>query len=132
MEEYKENVCTCNVCQDMCRRPCWPTPEEAQAIIDKGFGERLMKDWWVNHPDDIFILAPAYPGYEDMGAPENLMFVKGCTFFKDGLCELHDLGLKPFEGRMATHEKAHEKLHKHVAMKWDNPEAQMLCNKWGG
>ncbi|MDR2002668.1 MAG: hypothetical protein LBQ74_06525 [Prevotella sp.] len=27
----------------------------------------------------------------------------GCVFFKDGLCELHNLGLKPTEGKLSHH-----------------------------
>ena len=28
---------------------------------------------------------------------------KGCIFFENGLCQLHDLGLKPTEGKLSHH-----------------------------
>ena len=34
----------------------------------------------------------------------------GCTFFQDGLCELHAAGLKPTEGRLSHHTITMENL----------------------
>ncbi len=113
--------CTCHVCQAMCQqRPCWPTPDEAIAIIDAGFGPRLMLDYWAGdentHRD---ILCPAIVGYERRGAP---YWPRGrCTFLtSDNLCELHDLGLKPHEGRLASCDSTltPPDLHADTALLW--------------
>lgn len=32
--------CTCEECQAMCRQPCWPTPDEARALIKAGYSHR--------------------------------------------------------------------------------------------
>ena len=31
MEGYP--TCDCGVCRDMCKRPCWPTVDEADAYV---------------------------------------------------------------------------------------------------
>lgn len=107
-------ACDCRVCVSMCKRnPCWPTPKEAQAISDVGFGKRLMADWWEEPGDSrTLILCPASVGHEGKMAPEMPLLAnltaswsKGrCTFLtKAGRCELHDRGLKPLEGRVMHH-----------------------------
>lgn len=122
--------CTCDECKQMCQRPCWPTPEEAQKLIDAGYGDRLMNDYWARTKGDIQILSPASKGYEGRMTP--FWPGGGCTFQdEDGLCELHDLGLKPMEGRKALcKDRTPKKLHEKMAKMWDNPEAQELVDKW--
>ena len=44
---------------------------------------------------------PAVRGVQITHATEGLN--GACPFFKDGLCMLHDKGLKPTEGRLASH-----------------------------
>lgn len=52
----------------------------------------------------------------------------GCVFWKDGLCELHDRGLKPTEGRLSYHVLTEENicfsksLTWNVAKEWLNAE----------
>lgn len=126
----KEISCTCDECKAMCRRPCWPTPEEAQHLINAGYGSRLMQDYWCKKNGDIYILSPAVSGYENSFAP---FWPTGkCTFQDDnGLCQLHDLGYKPLEGRKALcKDRTPKKLHEKVAKMWDNPEAQELVRRW--
>lgn len=115
-----DNTCACKQCQDMCRnRVCWPTPEEAKALIDAGYGARLMMDYWVSDPD-INILCPAISGYESQQAPWTP--TGRCTFFTDeGLCEINHL--KPLEGKKARHDlyennKDMAQLHGAVASLW--------------
>lgn len=132
--EYKPNECSCEQCARMCsRRPCWPTPDEAKKIIDAGYGDKLMLDWWdadENVGHDIYLVSPACVGSEGDNAP--YWPETPCTFFKDGLCELHDLGLKPIEGRLATCNKTNivPDLHWKVAQTWDNEKAEALVKKW--
>ena len=131
--EFVESSCACEVCKDMCRRrPCWPKPQEAQALIDKGFGARLMLDWWVGDGKDggnIYLISPAIKGYEECRAPANP--VGQCTFLKKNcLCELHSLGLKPFEGRVAHHKIDSDGDHWAVANFWNNIKGQKLAHEW--
>jgi hypothetical protein len=117
----------------MCRtRPCWGTPEEIKKIIDAGFRTRLMKDYWDGTRETdykhVFMLSPAIVGYENSDAPPE---PRGkCTFLtKDNKCELHDLGLKPYEGRVSCCKVSHKtNVHKECALSWNNPEAQALAN----
>ena len=122
--------CTCEECKEMCQRPCWPTPEEAKKLIEAGYGDRLMSDYWARAESDIHILGPALKGYEGQSTP---FWPKGqCTFQdENGLCQLHDKGLKPYEGRKALcNGRTPKGLHEEVAMMWDNEEAQALVDKW--
>lgn len=130
-----ETGCTCKVCVRMCaERPCWPEPKEAQAIIDAGFSQRLMRDYWVGDGDNIDIISPAIVGYEGQNAP---FWPAGrCTFLSaDDLCELHELGLKPREGREAfCKEKGGSppNLHHDVAMTWDSDTGRTVAQTWKG
>lgn len=124
----------------MCtRRPCWPTPLEAQAIIDAGKGDRLMLDYWVGsitdcdddqcwHADvsEVLILGPAIVGHESGHAPS--FPVGRCAFLSpDGKCELYD-GLQPLEGRLADCQNDLTiNIHEAVARTWANPTAQEVA-----
>lgn len=123
--------CQCSKCVNMCRsNPCWPTPDEARALITAGFADRLMTDWWEAYPDDILLLCPASRGSEGTRAPEldNISdlfagWSKGaCVFLTEAnLCELHDLGLKPLEGKMAMHDSTAEECQttrEHIVELW--------------
>lgn len=114
----------------MCEtRPCWPTPDEAKAIIEAGLGDRLMLDYWESDDGPINIVSPAIQGRESDHAP---FFPHGqCTFLKGGRCELHDLGLKPVEGRLAHHDgRGGEALHEAVAESWRNEQSQAFADTW--
>lgn len=118
----------------MCKeRPCWGTPQELEKIVQAGFGPRLMKDYWIGggpEGSNINILCGAIPGHEGLDAP---WWPAGqCTFLtNDGKCELHDLELKPSEGKIASCKKENsENLHREVAMTWNNEEAQQFISKW--
>ena len=101
MNNYKENECSCKICQSMCKTPCIGTPLEMGKISVAGFRDRLSVSLWAygklvgTHDKFIQIIAPAYDEKKEC-----------CTFFKNGKCELHNLGLKPTEGRYASHEYA--------------------------
>lgn len=59
----------------------------------------------------------------------------GCIFWKNGLCELHDLKLKPTEGRLSYHVLTEENLNFgksltwNVAKEWINVENIPLITK---
>lgn len=129
----------CPTCVGMCaRRPCWGTPDDARKLIAAGYGPRLMRDYWSggggeDGDRDIHLLSPAIAGKE--GREASFSPFGRCTFLTpDGFCELHDLGLKPTEGRAANcerevDEEAYE-LHHDVAFAWNSLEAQVLVEEW--
>jgi hypothetical protein len=133
MKKYPESVCKCDLCVGLCLdRPCWPTPEEAEALIEKGFANKLMLDWWVGggpNDDNIEIISPAIIGSEGDRAPSCPK--GGCTFLTEqNLCELHSLKLKPVEGRVATCKDEFPGIHEDTAMSWNNKKGRGVVLKW--
>ena len=128
-------ACDCETCRGMCeRRPCWPTPEEAQAIIANGLGAQLMRDYWFGDGydgGDINLLCPAGVGYEGTMAP---FWPDGlrCVFLTgEGRCKLHGTGYKPMEGRLALcGGRTPADLHFKVATLWNNRASQLLVANW--
>lgn len=110
-----ENVCGCLKCQHQCRStPCIGTPDDVIKLLEAGYGARLAPTLWlagivmgvINTP--VPLIASIYDNDK-----------KACTFFKDGLCELHDLGLKPTEGRLSNHEVRATNLNPHQNIAWN-------------
>ena len=132
-----KSSCSCDTCKSYCIRPCWPTPAQAQALIDAGYAASLMMDWWVgnsfkDNDSDIYILCPATKGRGGDRALNNPTEIPCIMQNKKGLCKLHDAGLKPLEGSHVSC-KAHKderKLHEAVAESWNNQEAQDLVQHW--
>lgn len=101
-------TCSCSICKDMCKNPCIPTPEDAEALINAGYKEKLC-DGYIPVPRLDIVLPVILPLKTD----------KGCIFLtSDGLCQLHDKGLKPTEGKLAIHNLADEGLRKGIAFRW--------------
>lgn len=88
--------CSCEKCKAQCRNPCLGTPGDILRLIRAGYKDRLALTFWavgmlhgeMNYPI-LMVQAIRSGGY--------------CTFFRDGLCELHELGLKPTEGKLSHH-----------------------------
>lgn len=120
----------------MCRRPCWGTPEDIEKIMDAGYSHRLMSEFWANAKEgqiDIDFPAPAIKGYEGKKSPFWPKSDEGCTFWnEDGLCDLHDLGLKPIEGRLANckSEDNMQGVHEEVARTWDTDKGRAVLARW--
>lgn len=97
MNDYKENECSCSICQSMCKTPCIGTPEEMKKLKEAGYENRLSNSIWAygklvgTHENTVEIIAPMYDHNKN-----------ACTFFNEGKCELHELNLKPMEGRFAS------------------------------
>ena len=108
----KQTNCDCELCQQQCRiLPCLGTPEDILKIIEAGFGERvIMTYWW----------SGLLMGVADrvIGMVQPRMTPTGCTFFKEGKCELHDLGLKPTEGKLSHHLPRKDDLNPHKSIAW--------------
>lgn len=97
----KPSNCKCELCKRQCIHPCLGTPEDMLRILGAGYQNRVMFIKWAGalnmgvHDSDIPMLTPLL---------DEQKFA--CTFFTDGLCELHALGLKPTEGRLSHHSTA--------------------------
>lgn len=126
--QLQSTECACDICKKMCDRPCWPSPEEARKLIEMGYSERLMLDYWASEKN-IELICPAILTFEGQQAP--FIPIGGCTFKdKEGLCMLHDKGLKPIEGRLPDHNSKIPNLHHEVARLWDNDEGRKLVKEW--
>lgn len=138
ISEFPDVECQCWKCQSMCQRPCFGTPDDIQKLIDAGYEDRLCLD---NHCGlekcaEIDLLTPALKGRESSFAPLMPSSKEGCTFFKDGKCELHGKGLKPSQGRKAIHDhrdtKEEEKkymggkLGASISELWKDEKAQKM------
>jgi hypothetical protein len=126
-------ACACAECVAMCQhRPCWPTPEDAQRLIEAGYADRLMVDWWFDRDINktIYLLTPAIAGRESGEAPAHPE--GACTFLNaDGLCQIHVSGLKPTEGQIALcGSRTPEGLHEQIARTWNDTAAQALIDRW--
>lgn len=136
LETLKESECRCKICQSMCARPCWGTPDDIQKIIDAGYEDRLMKDFWGNSQDGghIYILSPALKGSESKSSPFFPESELGCTFFDCGKCQLHNKKLKPTEGKLASCQDSEYKkeptVHKLVALTWDTDKGRKMVQDW--
>lgn len=92
--------CSCQKCQDMCKTPCIPTPIDVYNIIEHGdlhITKRFLPTSWATG-----LIAGTHTNVVTLFAPQFNQETGYCSFFKDGLCELHDLGLKPLEGKLAS------------------------------
>jgi len=132
--------CACETCQGYCQyRAGWPTPVEADKLLDLGLADKLWLDYWGGgfdddeedgYRDEIDIVAPAAVGYGGERAP---FWPEGrCIFYTDGgMCSIHDSGAKPFECRMARHDHTPTlSAHEQVAQMWDTPEGKKVVSKW--
>ena len=95
--EYVEHSCSCDKCKNMCKKQvCLGTPEDMLRISKAGFADKLSESYWgvglmnKTHEHVVPIIAP-------------IMTENGCSFLdKNGFCTLHDLGLKPTEGKLTN------------------------------
>lgn len=88
--------CKCQQCKMQCVTPCLGTPEDIEKLIEAGYKDRLSVTEWA---------VGKLLGKIDytISMVQAIQTDNGCTFFHDGLCELHSLGLKPTEGRLSHH-----------------------------
>ena len=105
--------CKCQKCKQQCKTPCLGTPEDILRLINAGYKERLaITHWWVG----IARGKLDFPVIMIQARQEENGY---CTFFHDGLCELHDLGLKPTEGRLSHHSITKENFKFGKSLSWN-------------
>ena len=126
-------ACSCAHCQQMCMCACTPTPEDARRLIEGGHGARLMRCVW-SHDPLVYFLTPALKGSEGTDSPATPVSMGGCTFWnRRRLCDLHDAGLKPTEGRLTHHHPKHQwgkKLVRLIIAAWDTDDGRALVQAW--
>ena len=142
--QFKEWSCNCKICQKMCDRPCFGTVSDIKKLIEAGYSDRLCLDWNSAPSDprtDISFLTPALKDFEGKLSPSFPQSEKGCTFFKEGKCFLHDLKLKPLQGKTAIHSFHKKKLDEesarscdevkeYIMQDWKSEEGQALVDAW--
>lgn len=89
--------CQCAKCQSQCHTPCLGTPEDILKILKAGYKDRVAATQWLA---SVIMGVCREPVYMIQAIREENGY---CTFFHDGKCELHNLGLKPTEGRLSHH-----------------------------
>ena len=130
LDKMEKPACNCNAGVRMCKHtPCIGTVDDIEKLMNAGYSKNLMLDWWVGENsghrtldkingedspqkmfrrklhrenpfmEDVPYLTPAIVGYEGKKAK----FVKtgACNLLIDNKCSVHDLNLKPVQGRMA-------------------------------
>ena len=123
--------CDCEICSIMCHAPCCGTLEDIDRLIEAGFADRLMYDDYPGIVDEI--IKPALKNYEGQRAPWETNTLNGCTFWKDGKCELHDLGLKPIQGKLAHHDNSEDEIYAIEEMlvdSWTGKGVEAIIQKW--
>jgi len=132
-----EHACHCDDCIEMCKTySCLPTPDEAAALIRAGYGKQLMLD---TRPSDskphikILTLLPAMKGYERKISPMEIG-ISPCVFLNDeGLCDLHEKGLKPFEGRHIQHDTdktSEQAILSLLKSMWNTRSGHAIVSRW--
>lgn len=121
--------CKCQACQMQCLTcPCLGTPEDIERLIDAGYREKLaLTDWYVGMMMGVI----GHP----VPMVQALQTETGCIFLQNGLCELHNKGLKPTEGRLSHHStrldnfKPHKSISWNVAKEWIRPENESIIRR---
>lgn len=109
----KETGCKCQSCKAQCHHPCLGTPEDMFKILGNGYADRVMLIHWAG-AINLGVYDKDVPMYTPLYDKEK----KSCTFFTDGLCELHEKGLKPTEGRLSHHSTSGENFNPKKSVGW--------------
>ncbi len=121
--------CSCSVCRAYCSRPGWWTVSEAERAVAAGYAGRMMLEM---APDRSFgVLSPAFRGCEENFALQEYA-ENGCTFYRDGLCQLYGTGFEPLECRFCHHTRQGlgRRCHADLEREWSGEAGQRLVSRW--
>ncbi len=121
--------CDCDVCLSYCQRPGWWVVAEAVQAIVAGYAGRMMLEM---SPDRSFgVLAPAFKGCK-IAFADQAHASGGCTFLKDGRCELHGTGHQPLECRFCHHDRVGlgPRCHADIERDWNTARGRALVVRW--
>lgn len=105
--------CSCQICRMQCRVPCLGTPADIRRLIEAGYKDRLAPTLWCT---GMYLGKMRFP----IPMVQAVKSKEGwCAFFQNGLCELHDLGLKPTEGRLSHHIMTEENFDFSKSLSWN-------------
>lgn len=93
----KPTQCKCERCKNQCKTPCLGTPQDIKKLIDAGFKDYLIAKQWA------FGLVLGRLEYTIPMVQAIQKDDGWCIFYDNGLCKLHNLSLKPTEGRLSHH-----------------------------
>lgn len=95
----KPSECSCPKCKNMCKTtPCLGTPQDIEKLIEAGYASKLSLSVYATG-----MLMGAMDRTINMIQPRFDEVKGSCVFLDDkGLCELHNIGLKPTEGKLAS------------------------------
>lgn len=104
--------CKCRKCKEQCKTPCLGTPDDILRLIRAGYKDKLAGTAWcvgmalgrINFPVPMV---------------QAIQTASGCVFYKNGLCELHDAGLKPTEGKLSHHSIRQENYKFNKSLSWN-------------
>jgi hypothetical protein len=115
--------CSCDKCKSMCKNsPCLGTPADIQKIIDAGHKDRLKFSIWHDEKTGNTPLPMIAP----------IKGAKGCVFQNaDDLCNLHEAGLKPTEGKIAMHDVPDNGLRRTIAWSWVSEAGIAVFEQFG-
>ena len=112
--------CKCKLCKQQCHTPCLGTPQDILKLIEAGYKDRLAPtDWYVG----------IIMGVTEMSIPMVQAKQEGdwCTFYKDGLCELHDAGRRIIINlKYSSNDEQRQNLRK--ASQADEPKRVCTCS----
>jgi hypothetical protein len=105
--------CQCDTCKAQCSTPCLGTPQDIEKLIDAGHGDKIFPtSWYVGIMMGI-INGPIFMFQAHVNKDTGF-----CVFNKDGLCTLHDAGLKPTEGKLSHHTITLEDFDPEMCLSW--------------
>lgn len=108
----KPTQCRCPVCRSYCQTPCLGTPKDIQRLLGAGYAPQLTRTYWC-----VGMLFGAVS--QPILMVQIIRGPQGCVLYRDGLCELHEQGLKPTEGRLAHHILTQENLSFEKSLSWN-------------
>jgi len=122
------NACACKTCASMCKiAPCLGTPADILKIMKAGHASKIKATLWMT--GQVMSNLPPINMFQ-----AETSYANGCVFLSNDLCTLHDLDLKPSEGRLAMCRLPEGQSIKYpaafaVALTWLDPANERIINE---